>query len=179
VKIKRADKLTDSERQFVEAVFKKYRSSLFNYLRGLLPTQDDAFEALQETYARMAAQPNLRKLETTARGYLFTIATNLVTDIIRRHSARNYNGHFSVDELEFFDQSPQPDALLAWEQSVSITKQSIMELRAKHRQVFVMNRFMNMTYMEIADSLGVSVRTVERRMSTAIGHMKRRLEQHL
>lgn len=45
----------------------------------------------------------------------------------------------------------------------------------KQREVFLMNRIEEMTYREIAERLGLSVKAVEKRMSQAIGLLRERL----
>jgi RNA polymerase sigma-70 factor, ECF subfamily len=56
---------------------------------------------------------------------------------------------------------------------------AIEELPEKCKQVFVMNRYENLKYHEIADKLQISVKTVETQMSKALQHMRIRLSEYL
>jgi RNA polymerase sigma-70 factor (ECF subfamily) len=56
---------------------------------------------------------------------------------------------------------------------------AIDELPEKCKQIFVMNRYENLKYQEIAVKLEISVKTVETQMSKALQHMRIRLAEYL
>jgi len=70
------------------------------------------------------------------------------------------------------------DSLVTGELKVSI-ESAINELPEKCREIFVMNRYENLKYQEIADKLQISVKTVETQMSKALQHMRLRLAAYL
>lgn len=53
-----------------------------------------------------------------------------------------------------------------------LIKQSIEKLPAKCRVIFVLSRFSDLSYREIAEKLGISVKTVETQMSIALKRMQ-------
>ncbi|MEI6436943.1 MAG: sigma-70 family RNA polymerase sigma factor, partial [Bacteroidota bacterium] len=55
---------------------------------------------------------------------------------------------------------------------------AISELPEKCREVFILNRFENLKYQQIADKLGISVKTVETQMSKALRHLRIRLAEY-
>jgi RNA polymerase sigma-70 factor (ECF subfamily) len=56
---------------------------------------------------------------------------------------------------------------------------SIAELPEKCREIFILNRYENLKYQEIADKLEISVKTVETQMSKALQHMRIRLAEFI
>ena len=54
-------------------------------------------------------------------------------------------------------------------------KESLAELDEKHRTVFLMNRIDDLTYSQIAENLGISVKAIEKRMSKAMAFLKDRI----
>ena len=56
---------------------------------------------------------------------------------------------------------------------------AISELPEKCRDIFVMNRYENLKYQEIAVKLQISVKTVESQMSKALQHMRIRLAEYI
>lgn len=53
----------------------------------------------------------------------------------------------------------------------------LSELNDNNRTVFLMNRIDQMTYNEIAASLNISVKAVEKRMKKALEHVRKEIEQ--
>jgi RNA polymerase sigma-70 factor, ECF subfamily len=56
---------------------------------------------------------------------------------------------------------------------------ALADLPEKCREVFELSRFRDMKYHEIAEHLGISVKTVEAQMSKALNHMRLRLKEFL
>lgn len=171
---------SDTDNLSVEALYHCYRHSLLNYLAGILPGgRQDAAEILHETYVRLLRQEDLTRLQENPRAYIFAIATNLVRDSLRRRSSRMFDAHVNFDELEFPSDESTPTRALDWEDSLNRLKQSLLELPVITRQIFLLSRFDELTYPQIADALNISTRTVERHMSSAIKALQHSLEDLL
>jgi RNA polymerase sigma-70 factor (ECF subfamily) len=164
---------------FLGTLFRKYRSSLFRYLRGLVPSSEDAAELVQESYARLLRQSSVSRLEVVARTYLFQTATNLARDHFRRRLTRSLDSHCNIDDVAVADQARTPEEDLEWNQAIEIVKDGIKHLPPATRKVFLLSRFRNKSYPEIAAMLGMSTRTVERRMSEAMAALSERLTEEL
>jgi len=165
--------LDASSRVFLASLFNKYRASLFRYLNGLVPTSEDAAELVQESYTRLLRQSNVLRLEVVARTYLFQTATNLARDHFRRRVSHHAQHHIDIDDESIADDSANPEQTFAWNQTVESIKQGIKDMPPLTRKVFLLSRFRNKTYPQIAAILGVSTRTVERKMSEAMSLLSR------
>lgn len=167
--------LAEPGQLYLAALFRKYRASLFRYLTGLVSSSEDAAELVQESYARLLQHDEVAQLEAVSRTYLFQIATNLARDHCRRRITRHSLAHLDIDELEIADQCPGPEHRLAWDQTIHAVKDGIKGLSPLTRRVFLLSRFRGKTYPQIAALLGVSTRTVERKMSEAMQILAARL----
>lgn len=161
--------------QYVERLYSQHSESLLRYLRSLLPSDEEAVDILQETYIRLLKQESLDRLEANSRAYLYTIATNLVRDCLRKRTAQHHDKHVPFDEVDFSDTSSSPGDITAWQKSLDSLKQALLGLPPLTRRVFILRRFEQMTYPEIAKALNVSTRTVERHIHKAIKEMQLRL----
>ena len=56
---------------------------------------------------------------------------------------------------------------------------AIGELPEKCREIFILSRYENLKYQQIAGKLGISVKTVETQMSKALQHMRLRLKEYI
>ena len=164
---------------FLGTLFKKYRGSLFRYLRGLVHSSEDASELVQESYARLLRHSSVSQLEVVARTYLFQTATNLARDHFRRRISRSLDNHCNIDDVPLADQARNPEEDLEWHQAIEIIKDGIKHLPPTTRKVFLLSRFRNKSYPAIAAMLGMSTRTVERKMSEAMAALSERLTEEL
>ena len=73
---------------------------------------------------------------------------------------------------------PVIQTLMADDLQVEID-QAIDSLPEKCRLVFVLSRFEDMTYQEIADQLGISIKTVENQISKALKSLRSALSPYL
>ena len=123
----------------------------------------DAADLVQETYLRIA--PGDTGSIRHPKAFLLRVAMNLLRDQSRRDRRRLA----AQDESSRGDgHAHQPDAVLL--------KQLVMSMPPLYRDVFVLSRFGGMTYNQIALLQGVSVKTVEWRMSRALEHCARQLD---
>jgi RNA polymerase sigma-70 factor (ECF subfamily) len=171
------DRMAAHGRAYFTALFQKYRSSLFRYLTGLVTSPEDAAELVQESYARLLQHEDVTQLEAVSRTYLFQIATNLARDHYRRRATRRSGAHLDVDDLEIADERAGPEYNLVWDTTIDSIKGGIKELPTMTRRIFLLSRFRGKTYPQIALLLGVSTRTVERKMSEAMQVLAARLRE--
>lgn len=69
-----------------------------------------------------------------------------------------------------------PEFLLEEKEFLKKLQQAIAELTDKDREVFLMNRIDKKKYREIADILDISIKTVEKRMSSALKELRKKIE---
>jgi RNA polymerase sigma-70 factor (ECF subfamily) len=109
--------------------------------------------------------------------YLSTAVRNKALNHLR-DTKKFSTGLLAVELLAEEPEQGQGDRLVEAEMKARIDE-AIGELPEKCREVFVMNRYEHRKYQEIADMLGISVKTVETQMSKALQHMRGRLKEFL
>ena len=149
-----------------EALYRRHATWLQGRLRRRLGpgSAADAEDLVQETYARAV------EIERSApighpRALLLRIAGRLAIDHARR--ARRLAPLSDAAAERIASPSDQDSGLLL--------KQVILGLPPRLRDVFVLSRVAGFSYDRIADELGVSVKTVEARMSKALALCAARL----
>jgi RNA polymerase sigma-70 factor, ECF subfamily len=113
-------------------------------------------------------------IEQALTSYLYIAARNRALNVMKRdlraaaHAtelAREPVAHASPGESELLDALEVQDA--------------IAQLPARCRLIFTLNRQQDMSYGEIAASLGLSIKTVETQMGRALKAMRERLRHIL
>jgi RNA polymerase sigma factor (sigma-70 family) len=135
----------------------------------------DAEDIVQETCARLLRTEHLEHHEERARSYMFRIATNLAYD---RHRSR---GERSIEALDPGSEPivDGPEAIVDLDEAIDAITQTLLSLKPRCRQVFLLRTSEGMSYEAIADRLGVSKRTVEREMKHGLDACQRRLKRSM
>ena len=72
-----------------------------------------------------------------------------------------------------------PERAVAWNEAIASIKQCVQNLPVVTRRIFLLSRFRSKTYPEIATMLGISTRTVERKMREAMEELASRIGEVL
>jgi RNA polymerase sigma factor (sigma-70 family) len=155
----------------VERLFREHNDSLLRFLRARLKSDADAREAAQEAYARLLQLDNADQ-PSFLRAYLFRIASNVATDMLRR---RNVQARFApMDESDPGNFAGQEQALSA-RQQLRLVGDALNELPPRCRQAFLLKRQDELATTQIAQRLGVSDRMVRLYLARAIEHIQQAL----
>ena len=103
------------------------------------------------------------------RAYLFKIAANVASDVVRRRTVRNACDYADVPDVG--NPATQEKALAA-RQQLKIATAALQELPPKCREAFVLSRHDGRSTAEIAVKLGVSDRMVRLYLVRAIEHVQ-------
>ena len=171
------DEVIPNERaEFVRRLYTRHDQALHRFLGAMLRSPEDVDEVAQDVYLRIIRQEDFDKLLEYPRAYLFRTATNLVRDRLRRQRVRMANFQVPLHQHEIACPIPSPEVSLQWKQNLELVKSALRELAPLPRKIFLMHRIKHLTYADISDELGISVRTIERHMRTVLIHCRARLE---
>lgn len=139
--------------------------------------RQDADDLTQESFARLAkARISGAKPIEKPDAYLSRIASNLLRDRAKVALRRSLANHVPADDVPLAGEDPV--AALEVRDQLQRIEASLARLSPKTRWVFLAHRREGMSYKDIANQTGLSVKAVERRMSKAIAHIDRALRAH-
>lgn len=155
------------EESIFKKVYEQHQKSLQHYLQARGLGIQAAADQVQECFIKLWNNCNNVSLNKS-KAYLFTIATRLHIDEYRKSKIRlKYKSTFDVNRHETKD----GQYILEEAEFKSKFEQIMNTMTEKSRLVFMMNRFDKMTYQQIANTLEISVKAVEKRMSKALRHL--------
>jgi RNA polymerase sigma-70 factor, ECF subfamily len=160
-----------------ELLFNTWYSKLCSYANGFLKDIDASEEIVQEVMLKIWI--NREKLEITSsiQGYLFRAVRNGSLNLLKHVNIREEYKTFKEREDSTLQRSHEEEMMVS-ELEVKIRK-AIDSLPVERRRVFIMSRYDGMTYREIAENLGISVKTVENQMSKALKFLREELAEYL
>jgi RNA polymerase sigma-70 factor (ECF subfamily) len=130
-----------------------------------------AEDIVQDTFLKVWEKKDEIRTDTV-KALLYRIANNL---FLNRIEHQNVKFKF-IAEYEGNEYFNAPDFELEMREFDRKLQNALSDLDEKNRSVFLMNRIDDLTYSQIAENLGLSVKAVEKRMGKAIAFLKERLD---
>lgn len=151
----------------VQTLYSHHHGWLNSWLRSRLGNAADAADLAQDTFVRLLQRSERLELKAP-RAFLRTIARGLVIDHWRREEIeRAY-----LETLARLPEAQAPSAesrALVLELLESIARM-LEGLRPKVRKAFLLAQCEGLTHKQIAEHMGISVRSVERHVADALYH---------
>ncbi len=159
----------------------RWERKMFALCFGMLGREDEARDALQNTF--IAAYRNLANFrgESKVSSWLHRIAVNQCLSVRRKIKTRAEDllDEDAGDADRYFiapaDSLPSDSTEKA--ERLGIVRQAVVSLPPELRQVIVMKEFEEMTFQEIANALELPLSTVKSRLYTALKQLRMKLER--
>ena len=168
--IKMASQQPDNvcEQSVFKQVFDTYANSLRNFIYYKCGDKNLSEDLLQDAFLRL--WKNCAKVPfSKAKSYLFTVANNLFLDGVKHQKVvLKFRQHKKGQQ-----ETENPQFLLESKEFKERLESAIGQLPENSRIVFLMNRMDKLTYREIAERLGLSVKAVEKRMHKALVELRK------
>ena len=150
-------------------LFEKYYDKYFSFACALLHDTDAAEDVLQNVFLKIWLGRERLDENRSIENYLLVSVRNEIFDWLRL----KYNQVVVHEEdVEKEDVSADIEASLAWAETSDKMDAIIRKMPPQRQRIFLMSRYSNMSSKAIADSLDLSVRTVERHIYLALKDLK-------
>lgn len=165
----------DIEAIFEEAFIAHFKG-LHSYALTIVRDEDTAEEMVQNVFFKLWEKKESIRVQQSLSSYLYRAVYNESLNYIRHNKVKL---SYQADALKTHDEadnglSEAKTRELEWKIQVALN-----ELPEQCRTIFQMSRFEDMKYREIADKMGLSVKTVENQMGKALKLMRIKLAEFL
>lgn len=172
-----AEQIKKGDKNAFESLFKTYYSQLCAYANKFVTDIDDSEEIVQEMFYQVWQKREDLNILISLKSYLFRSVHN---------SCLNYLKHKNIQqkhvERSLYEQANQsykfPDSIETSELQNKI-RIAIEKLPTERKKIFLMIRYDSLKYSEVAAKLGISVKTVENQMGSALKFMREELKDYL
>ncbi len=164
----------DSENAY-SILYLRYYAALKAYASLFLP-QGETEDTVQSVLMDLWKKRKSIQVRESLSSYLFLSVRNRCLDTIRRDAYRSRS--LSELKLSLLDEGVDFN-LHNLSEIQMLIRQALEELSPEVRRTFEMSRFEGRTYQEIARETGVSVKTVEYRISQALKKLRLSLADYL
>lgn len=157
---KHLEELTLSEYQ---QIFRELYKPVRNFVYFRCGDVELAEDITQDTFLKLWEMRG-RIDKSTIKAYLYKIAQNNTINHLKRQQL-----HFKfMRKVELTKETDTPEKMVEMEQYEAKLQHALAQLPDGGREVFLMNRLEDLTYVEIAERLGLSVKAIEKRMSKVL-----------
>jgi RNA polymerase sigma-70 factor (ECF subfamily) len=160
-----------------ESVFKTYYQNMCSYANQIVADLNISEEIVQEIFFQLWEKREFLFIETSLKSYLFKAVHNSCLNYIKHNKIKlAYSQHFIHDNKSTFgshyymDESNELQGLIV---------QAIEKLPPERKKIFMMIRYEERKYKEVAEMLGISVKTVENQMGKAMQFLREALKKYI
>ncbi len=161
--------IQQSEHSALKTLHSRYAPQLYQFLWRRVSSIELAKDLLQDVFLRLWDNRTTLVSEKSIKAYLYRTASNLTIDYYRKNANhKSYN--MQLQEADFVTfQNNDFDLRNHIETAVNSLSDDI-------RATFILSRYEELSYSEIAETLGISIKTVESRMGKALKFLREKLQ---
>jgi len=136
-------------------LYRQYAPAIFRFCRRALPTREDAEDATTEIFVKVRQKLGMYDASRPFTAWLYKVASNHCWDTLRRRRIRQDLETGEVETLPL--EHPEPSQLerLQTEHTSKEVRAALARLPDRARMALVLRYFAEMSYDEIAETLGV------------------------
>ncbi|MGE4586162.1 MAG: RNA polymerase sigma-70 factor [Mangrovibacterium sp.] len=174
--------LKSGEETIFDSLYRCFFPKLEYFSNQYILDQEASKNIVQDVFTELWDKKDTFRDDTNIQAWLFTVTKNKsLKYIARQKSQKNYSEHIRHRELEInhraLNEVDTSNFML--DELKSQIENALNKLSPACRKVFEMSRFEGMKQQQIADKLGLSVKTVETHISKALRVFKTELKDYL
>ncbi|MDI1356406.1 MAG: RNA polymerase sigma-70 factor [bacterium] len=156
-----------------EKMYKAHYKALRNAAQNVIGDAEAAHDIVQEVFLKI--WPRREELATilNQKAYLFRAVINSSITYLASNKKKVRMGEMKIESHE------RTDSQVMTRELREKIQHALDSLPPKCKAIFVLSRFEEMKYKQIAEALGLSLKTVENQMGIALKKMKDELKNYL
>lgn len=160
-------------REALDLTVRKYRDRIFHHATYIVKDYQQAMDVTQEVFIKAMRERRFFNDDFKMKAWLFRVTSNLCFNIVRDRKRRGT----ILESLPIptSTEADQFDVVFTSEKQRTILA-SMDKLTQSHREILMLRYYSDLSYAEIADSLGVKLGTVMSRLSRAKGQLLKVLD---
>ena len=166
-------KMVEGDQGALRFFFDKYYDDLCHFINTYIHNHAISEELVQDIFIQLWDNKRQLDLSYSVKGYLYTLSKNRSLNHLRDEKRkRRIHDTILADSTVV---SAEDDSYLDNEQFKLIIITAIKALPAQCREIYTLCKEEQFTYKEVAEKMGISVKTVENQMGIALKKLKANL----
>lgn len=164
-----------------DVLVRRWDRKIRGAIHRILGSEDDARDLSQETFLKAYRALGTFKGEARFSSWLYQIALNLCRDRMRRRRGKTLVslGELEEEGMDLVNGPGRPTALDLVEAGdlARAVAAAVAALPEEQREIIVLKEYQELTFVEIAEVLGVPLSTVKTRLYRGLGQLRVDLER--
>lgn len=166
-----------------EQLVLRYQKQIYNLALRMVKNREDAQDLAQEAFLKAWNGLETFHFDAAFSTWLYRLASNTCLDFLRSEKHRGSISMTVEDEgieeqLAVPDPGPTPEEQVLTRETFAQLDAAMAALRTEHRQILTLRITNDLSYIEIADVLGVREGTVKSRLARAREALRKKLLQN-
>jgi RNA polymerase sigma-70 factor, ECF subfamily len=136
-------------------LYRQHAAAIFRFCRRVLPTREDAEDATTEVFMKVKQKIGTYDSSRPFTAWLYKVASNHCWDMLRRRRIRQDLETGDLETLPLEHPDPSQLEKLQLEHTGKEVRTGLAKLPDRARMALVLRYYADMSYDEIADTLGV------------------------
>lgn len=157
--------INGDEKAFCE-LYSAYKNRLLYFAMKSVKSRDFAEDIFQDTFTVIWQSRRFINPDASFSSYLYAIVHNRILNHLRKVAGEDrLREHILAQSIDYTDDTKNE---ILFEELKEILFRAMEHLTPRQREVFRMSRDLAMSHQEIADTLGISVNTVQEHISSSL-----------
>lgn len=154
------------------SLFRKYYEPLYRFAGRFVKDQQTSESIVQDVFVKIWENKAKIELKSNIKSYLYASVKNHSLNFLRREK-------FVLHTLNDAESEPgssiEPVRGLERKELIEAVHKAVEKLPFQRRQIFIMKKYENLTYEEIAEIQNISINTVKTQMKRALQSLRQNL----
>jgi RNA polymerase sigma-70 factor (family 1) len=168
--------LKADDRNAITKLYEIYSKRLYNFAFSYLKNEPDALDVVQEVFINIWNKRDVLRNDTNFEAYLFTVTKNSVISLFRKKiTEKEYLEHLKLFAVSHCDATEESLDYEILSEKISYL---VNQLPTQRQLIFRMSKEQGLSNKAIAESLQISVKTVEDHITKARRFLKSQLSEY-
>jgi RNA polymerase sigma-70 factor, ECF subfamily len=159
-----------------DALFHKYSKSLYAFALSITRDCFAAEEITQLVFLKVWEKRIQINEHLSFKSFLFSVAYNETISWLR--SEKSQKRRFSEFAYITVLETNETEQTVEFRNIEGIANQLVQEMPEKRKEIFRLSREQGFSNKEIANKLGISIKTVENQITSALKYLREKLRKH-
>jgi RNA polymerase sigma-70 factor, ECF subfamily len=136
-------------------LYREYAPAMFRFCRRAMPTREDAEDATMDIFVKVRQKLSQYDATRPFSAWLYTVAANHCWDLLRRRKLRQDLETGEVENMPLEHPDPGQLEQLVQQRTSQEIRRAMDKLPSRSRMALVLRYYSDMSYDDIASTLGV------------------------